>query len=97
MYFPNLKSKIQNCSCKFLEQGSCFFQVGGVKPFRKPPVDVPEQLPGFGHFTLPLPKPTQAHRGAKLQRLRMLATGYIQCVFKAGFGLFTVGDCLTQE
>ena len=60
---------------KFFEERFGLLQVSGVKALGKPVVDLRQQLPGRGAFTLALPQAAQAHGGPQLERLRLLAAG----------------------
>jgi hypothetical protein len=46
---------------------------------------------GFLAFALLLPQPTQAQRGAQLQRLGLLAPGHVQRLLETGFRLACIG------
>src|SRR5262244_2964348 len=65
-----------------LEQCLCLLQVGGVKPLGEPAVDRREQLTGFSALALTLPQAGQAHGGAQLPRLRLLAAGHFKGLLK---------------
>jgi hypothetical protein len=60
-------------SCQCLEQCLGLLQGGGVKALGEPGVDRRQQVMRFAPLALLLPQPTQAHGGAQLQRLRLLA------------------------
>jgi hypothetical protein len=84
-------------SAQFLQQRLGLLQVGGVKALGEPAIDRRQQLVGFATFALLLPESGQAHGGAQLQRLRLLATGDIQGSLKPDFRLRLPCPCLPQE
>jgi hypothetical protein len=47
---------------KLLQQGLRLLEVGGVKPFGEPAIDLRQELSGFITLALLLPQPTQVHR-----------------------------------
>jgi hypothetical protein len=55
-----------------------------------------QQRVGLGALALLLPQAAQACCGAQLQRFRLLATGDVQGLVKAGFGLQRLLDGLPQ-
>ena len=56
----------------------CFgiLEVNSVKALGEPAVNLCQKLVCFCPLALLLPQPTQARRGAQLQRFRLLAVGY---------------------
>src|SRR5262245_8997966 len=62
-------------SRQLIEQCPGLLQVGGVKPFGEPVVDLGQELAGFSALVLLLPQATQAQRRPQLQRLCLLAAG----------------------
>src|SRR5262252_6314616 len=70
-----------------LQQRLGLLKIGGVKTFRKPAIDRRQEFARFGLLTLLLPEATQTHRGAQLQRFRLLATGHVESPLQPGFCL----------
>src|SRR5262245_42497432 len=58
-----------------VQQRLGLLEVGGVKALGEPAVDRCEQIVGVGAPALLLPQARQAHGGAQLQGLRLLAAG----------------------
>jgi len=74
-----LRQRVQQCLR--------FLQVEGVKALGEPAVDRRQQLVGFRPPALLLPQARQAHSGAQLQGLGLLAAGDLQGALEAGFRL----------
>jgi hypothetical protein len=59
-------------------------------------MDRREQLMGCGALALALPQSSQTHGGAKLSRLRLLATGNLKGLLKTRLRLLLVRGRLRQ-
>src|SRR5262249_4404447 len=68
-------------------EGHGLLEVGGVKAFGEPGVDRGQQVVGFSTLVLVPPQACQAHDGAQLQRLRLLAAGNPDGLEKTAFRL----------
>src|SRR5712692_509750 len=68
-----------------LQQRLGLLQVGRVKAFREPAVDRGQQRACLGPLALVLPQPRQAHGGAQLQRVCLLAASSIEGLMEVGF------------
>src|SRR5215510_6252971 len=73
------------------QQGFGLLEIDRVKALCEPTVDLCQQLMGRGPLPLLLPEPRETQCGAQLQRLRLLAAGYIQGVEESSFGLGDIG------
>src|SRR5262249_7776330 len=62
-------------SRQLVQQRFGLLKIGGVKALGEPALDGGQQRTGFGALALLLPEARQAHGGAQLQRLRLLAAG----------------------
>ena len=71
----------------------CFglLEVSRVKALGEPAVYLCQQLSGRCPLPLTLPEPSEAQRGAELQRLRLLVTGHLQRLLETGFRLAHIG------
>src|SRR5262245_749608 len=68
-----------------IEQCAGLLEVGGIKPFGEPAIDLGQELAGCGALALLLPQASQAHGGAQFPRPGLLAAGYGEGLLKAGF------------
>src|SRR5262245_55911703 len=81
---PEWKGRLAPQLC---QQGFGLLEIGRVKALCEPVVAPPQQLLGCWGLPLSLPEPREAHRGAELQCLRLLATGYVQSLLETDFRL----------
>ena len=65
-------------------------EVGSVKALGEPAINLRQELVSFCALALLLPQPTQARRGAQLQRFRLLAAGYGEGLVQTSFSLRVV-------
>src|SRR5947199_10446884 len=65
-------------------------QILGVEAFGEPVVDRGQEVIGVLALALALPQTCQAHRGAQLPGLRLLAAGPVEGWEKTSFGAFNV-------
>ena len=75
-----------------VQQQFGLLEVRGVKALSEPAVYLRQELLRFYALALLLPQPTQAHRGAQLQRFRLLAAGYGEGLVQTFFSLRVVVD-----
>src|SRR5262245_23941257 len=74
-----------------LQQRLRLLEVSGVKALREPGIYRGQDLVRLGSLTLLLPQPTQAQRGAQLQRAGLLTAGHVQGLVEEGSGLGDIG------
>src|SRR5262245_14796251 len=84
-------------SCAFFQRRLGLLQVCRIKPLGEPAIDRRQQLVGFRTPVLLLPQARQAHSGAQLQGLGLLAAGDVQGALEAGFRLLWLWHRLPQE
>jgi hypothetical protein len=84
-------------SYEFFQQRPSLLEVRGVKALGEPAVDRRQQFVGFRTPVLLLPQARQAHSGAQLQGLGLLAAGNLQGALEAGFRLLWLWHRLPQE
>jgi hypothetical protein len=65
----------QFLSLQLFQQRFGFFQIMGIKPFRKPTVNLGKTLMSLPDFPLLLPQARQAHHRPQLEGFGMLALG----------------------
>src|SRR5215831_20303646 len=70
-----------------VQQRLGLLEVGGVKAFGEPAVDLHQELAGLSALAQVLPEPTQAHCRPQFQRLRLLVMSDIEGLMKTGFRL----------
>ena len=75
---------------KFFQQRFGILEVSGVKALGEPAINLRQKLVRLYALALLLPQPTQARRGAQLQRFRLLAAGYGEGLVKTSFSLRVV-------
>src|SRR5215472_15282323 len=71
---------------QLLNQRLRLLQIARVKALSKPPVNRRQQFARLLHLALVTPEACEAHCGAQLEHLRVLASGEIDCVMKASLG-----------
>ena len=85
-------------SCRLMQNLPGCFQVRGIKSLGEPAVYSREHLLSFYRLSVLLPKTTQAHCRAQLERLRVLPAGNLESLPEAGFHLgVIVGKHFRQQ
>src|SRR6266850_5387878 len=75
-----------------LQQGLRLLQVGSIEPLGEPAIDRRQQVACLGALALLLPQASEAHGGAQLPRLGLLAAGNGQGPVETGFRLGRIRD-----
>src|SRR5262245_15292852 len=82
-------------SSECLKQRLGLLEVGGIKAFGEPVIDLLQQCTGFDALTLALPQACQAHSSAEFEGFCLLLTCHVESVLKAHLGVVLLWTILT--